>query len=69
MSNAGRENYDTSIGTNERSVVSATKLWGLILGLIAVFGVILLMMFLTQTDSKSSGPVSSENTATRPAEP
>ena len=64
----GRD-YDASIGTNERSVVAATKLWGIILVLIAVFGLIVLIVFLTRTNSTSTGPVSSDNTATRPAEP
>jgi hypothetical protein len=69
MANTIRHNYDTSIGSNDRSVVSATKMWAVILGLIALFGVIMLMMFMSRTSNAPSGPVSSENTATRPAEP
>ena len=70
MANTVREGYDTSIGTNERSVVSATKTWAIVLALVALVGVIILTMFMTRMNrSGFSGPVSSENTATRPAEP
>jgi hypothetical protein len=61
--------YDTSIGTRERSVMAATKVWAIVLAAVAAIGLVLLGMFLTRTESRSTGPVSSENTATRPAEP
>ena len=63
------EGYDTSIGTKERSVTSATKLWGIILGLVVLAGIIMIAVFMSWDGRGSSGPVSSENTATRPAEP
>lgn len=69
MANTIRDGYDTSIGSNERSVVAGTKMWAIVIGLIALFGVIMLMMFLTRTDNSYRGPVSSDNTASRPAEP
>ena len=64
----GRD-YDTSIGTEDRSVVAATKIWGIVLALVALVGITMIFMFLAGTNRPSSGPVSSENTATRPAEP
>jgi hypothetical protein len=69
MANTIRDNYDTSIGTNDRSLVAATKLWAIVIGLIVLLGVIMLLMFMTGSMGVSSGPVSSENTSTRPAEP
>ena len=64
------EGYDKSIGTKERSATSATKLWGIILALVGLAGVIMIVVFLSWDGTgRSSGPVSSENTATRPAEP
>lgn len=64
------DDYDTSIATGERSVVSATKTWGIVLAVIALLGVIMIAMLLSRTSmSPSSGPVSSDNTAARPAEP
>jgi hypothetical protein len=51
-------------------VVAATKIWAIILGLVALVGIVMMMMFLGYFgNARSSGPVSSENTATRPAEP
>jgi hypothetical protein len=41
--------YDTSIGTRERSVVAATKVWVIVLAAVAVIGLVLLGMFLTRT--------------------
>lgn len=70
MADKTQTGYDTSIGTKDRSAASATKLWAIILGLIGLVGVIMITMFLLNPfGSKSSGPVSSDNTATRPAEP
>lgn len=39
--------YDTSIGTKERSAVAATKLRAIVIGLIALLGVISWQCFLT----------------------
>jgi hypothetical protein len=70
MADRTSEGYDTSIGTEDRSVRSATKLWGIILGLVALAGIIMIAVFMSWgSGSSSSGPVSSENTAKRPAEP
>jgi hypothetical protein len=69
MANTIRHNYDTSIGTNDRSVVSATKTWAIVLALVALFGIVMLTMFVMSSGSRSSGGFSSDNTATRPAEP
>jgi ABC-type transporter Mla maintaining outer membrane lipid asymmetry permease subunit MlaE len=70
MADTKGHDYGTSIGTKERSVVAATKIWAIILGLVALVGIVMMMMFLGYFgNARSSGPVSSENTATRPAEP
>lgn len=63
------EHYDKSMGTSDRSAVAATKIWAIVLALIGLVGVIFISMFLLNPFGGSSGPVSSENTATRPAEP
>lgn len=64
-----RTAYDTSIGTNDRSVVAVTKFWGVVLAAVAIIGVLLIGYFIFAGSSRSSGGISSENTATRPAEP
>lgn len=70
MADTTDQGYDKSIGTNERSAVAATKIWAIVLALVALVGVIMISMFLLGgSETRSSGPVSSENTATRPAEP
>lgn len=71
MANTNDPGYDTSVGTNERSAVAATKIWAIVLGIVFLAGLIIISMFLLGgTDNRpSSGPVSSENTASRPAEP
>ena len=69
MANTVRGGYDNSIGTRDRSAVSATKLWSIILAVVLLIGIIMITMFLISPFGSSSGPVSSENTATRPAEP
>ena len=70
MANTTERGYDTSIGSSDRSAVSATKLWAIVLALVGLVGIILISMFLLNPfGTASSGPVSSENTATRPSEP
>lgn len=69
MANTSQQNYDTSIGTNQRSAVAATKLWAIVIGLIVLFGIAMLYMFMTSSETRPSGGASSENTASRPAEP
>lgn len=62
--------YDTSIGTEERSAVAATKIWVIVLALVGIVGVVLIAMFLMRGTSPPSGGTSSGNTTTtRPAEP
>lgn len=63
--------YDTSMGTQERSVISATKTWGFIIAILFLVGlfVLFVLYYGMGTGSSTSGGVSSENTATRPAEP
>ena len=62
--------YDTSIGSEERSVISFTKTWGIVLALLFLIGIaILAMLYFGQGTTRDSGGPSSENTATRPAEP
>ena len=70
MADTKDQGYDNSIGTNDRSAVAATKIWAIVLALVALVGVIMITMFLVSPfGGSSSGPVSSENTASRPAEP
>ena len=70
MPNTVQEGYDKSIGTSDRSVVSATKLWAIVLAGVLLVGIIMIAMFLAWPfGGASSGPVSSENTAAGPAEP
>lgn len=69
MTDRTRGDYDTGIGTSERSAVSATKVWAIVLGIIGLIGLVMIITFLGWGNNTSSGPASSENTATRPAEP
>lgn len=66
MADAG---YDKSIGTDERSVVATTKLWGMILGIVLLLGIAMIIFFFVGTGTRDSGGPASENTSTRPAEP
>ncbi|HEX6124076.1 MAG TPA: hypothetical protein VFZ23_01765 [Pyrinomonadaceae bacterium] len=63
------EGYDKTIDTDERSVVATTKLWAIILGIVFLLGIGMIVFFFVGTGTRDSGGVSSENTATRPAEP
>lgn len=69
MDTKADQGYDTSIDTGERSVVAATKIWVIVLAAVAVVGLVLIAMFFMRSETRPTGPVSSENTATRPAEP
>ncbi|MCC6327974.1 MAG: hypothetical protein IT174_05620 [Acidobacteria bacterium] len=51
MADKVRKDYDTSIGTKERSVVSATKLWGIVIAVVVLIGVLMLVMFFTSNSS------------------
>ena len=61
--------YDKSIDSDERSVVAGTKMWGVILGIVLLFGIGMLIFFFIGGNMRGSGGLNSENTATRPAEP
>jgi hypothetical protein len=62
--------YDTSIGSENRSVISATKIIGLILAAVVLGGIIMIGYFMLMGSRDDSGRrINSENTATRPAEP
>ncbi|HSI88315.1 MAG TPA: hypothetical protein VK918_04610 [Pyrinomonadaceae bacterium] len=56
--------YDTSIGTEERSVRSATKLWAIVFGFIFLIGITLILVFYWSS-SADSGPGGTG----RPADP
>ncbi len=60
--------YDADIGSRERSVVAATKLWVIVFSVLALFGVFLVWMLLSGTSGVPSGPSSTVNTAPRPEE-
>lgn len=47
MANTIRQDYNTSIGTQERSARSATKVFGLILALVFLIGLVLLGVLYT----------------------
>lgn len=62
--------YDTSIGSEERSVIAFTKTWGIVVAILFLIGIgILAWLYFGQGDTRGSGGLNSENTATRPAEP
>lgn len=64
------DRYDTSIGTENRSVVSATKLWALIIAAVVLAGIVMMVFFMMMGSQGGTGRrINSENTATRPAEP
>jgi hypothetical protein len=55
MANTIRQGYDTSIGTEERSARSATKVYGIILALVFLIGLVLLGV-LYNSRSTGTGP-------------
>ena len=61
--------YDKSIDSEDRSAVASTKMWGVVLGIVFLLGIGMIVFFFLGSDMRSSGGLSSENTATRPAEP
>jgi hypothetical protein len=62
--------YDTSIGTNERSAVSATKFWVIVLAIIGIIGIVLIGAFLMRGGETPSGGTTSGNSSTsRPDNP
>jgi len=66
---ADRMTYDKSIGSEDRSVVSATKLWGIVLAVVVLLGIIAIGSFLMWGSRADDGRrINSENTS-RPAEP
>ena len=54
MSDTIRQGYDTSIGTHERSARSATKVFGILLGIVFLIGLIFLGVLY---NSNSTGTV------------
>jgi len=52
---ADNSNYDTSIGTEERSVRSATKLWAIVFVFIFLIGITLILVFYSST-ATDTGP-------------
>ena len=62
MANTIRQGYDTNIGTDERSARSATKVFGLILALVFLIGLVLLGVLYnyspTGTGAGGSAPAS-----------
>ena len=55
MADTIRDGYDTSVGTSERSAKSATKVFGLILALVFLIGLVLLGVLYTASPS-GTGP-------------
>ena len=63
------EGYDKSIGSDDRTVVGATKLWAVIIGIVVLLGIGMIAFFFIGSNMRDSGGPNSENTSTRPAEP
>ncbi len=62
--------YDTSIGTSERSVKSATKVWAIVLAVVFLAGLVMLYAFLSSgTDTDGSLPGAGRPAAGGAAEP
>ncbi|MBA2378516.1 MAG: hypothetical protein H0V76_02950 [Blastocatellia bacterium] len=59
---AEKTTYDKSIGTKERSVTAATKVWALVLGVVFVAGLIILYTMYSAGTTNDALP-----TGTRPA--
>lgn len=57
--------YDTSIGSEQRRVKSATKLWAIILGLVFVIGVALIITFFSSADTTRNNPSTGANSTAR----
>ncbi|HEX6278414.1 MAG TPA: hypothetical protein VFZ49_00240 [Pyrinomonadaceae bacterium] len=60
---ATKINYDTSIGSEERSVESATKFWGIVFAVILGIGVVMIAMFFMSdsgSDQRFGGTTSQE---------
>jgi len=55
MANTIRQGYDTRIGTDERSARSATKVFGLIIALVFLIGLVLLGVLYTSMPT-GTGP-------------
>jgi flagellar basal body-associated protein FliL len=65
------ESYDKSVGTKDRSVVAATKIWLIVAGIVLLLGITMIAIFFTGTGDarRNTGGPASENSASRPAEP
>ena len=59
--------YDKSIGSKDRSVVSATKLWVIILGIVLLLGIgMILFFFSSGTGTRETGAPGATNSASNP---
>ena len=61
---ADKATYDTSIGSGERSVRSATKLWTIVFAVIFIIGLALIIAFYSSVGGTRNAP----GGAARPAE-
>ena len=55
MSDTVRQGYDTSMGTKERSARSATKVYGIILAIVFLIGLILLGVLYNSMRTGANG--------------
>ena len=53
---AQEPNYDTSIGTDERSARSATKLWAIVLAFVFLIGLVLILVFYNSSSATDTRP-------------
>lgn len=61
--------YDKGVGSENRSVVAATKTWAIVLAVVAMIGIGILVLFFNSGSWPRNGGPASENTTTRPAKP
>ena len=57
-------NYDTSIGSEKRSVISATKTWAIVLGFVLLIGIVLILTFFNSPSTNSVNSSSGAANAT-----
>lgn len=61
-----RTDYDTSIGTEERSARSATKLWAIVLGIVLLIGISLIVTFYNSRVTTDGQPGGASQTSQSP---
>jgi hypothetical protein len=59
-----RRSYDTSIGSEQRSVVSATKIWVIVLGFVLLIGIVLILTFFNASPTTGGNSSSGAANAT-----